>query len=141
MRRRRFGQNGTVSAAGFGCMSFGGFYGATTERESFEAMARALDLGVDFWDTADVYGEGLSETLIGKFLASDRSRRENIVLATKFGIRWLPDRRREFDNGPAYMRERLEVSLKRLGVERALPVGFAVGERYSDAQWVGIEKY
>ena len=73
MRRRGFGRNGTVSAVGFGCMSFGGFYGPTTETDSMQAMARALELGVDFWDTANVYGEGLSETLIGKFLAQDRN--------------------------------------------------------------------
>ncbi|MBV8442720.1 MAG: aldo/keto reductase, partial [Hyphomicrobiales bacterium] len=56
MRRRRFGRNGTVSAVGFGCMSFGGFYGPTTESESMRAMGRALELGVNFWDTANAYG-------------------------------------------------------------------------------------
>ena len=75
MRRRSFVRQGTVSAVGFGCMSFGGFYGPTTESETMRALARALELGVDFWDTANVYGEGLSETMIGKFLAEDRSRR------------------------------------------------------------------
>lgn len=117
MQRRRVGE-ATVNAVGFGAMSFGGFYGATTESESLAALARALDLGVDFWDTANVYGEGLCETLIGKFLAEDRSRRAKITLATKFGIRRLADGRRDHDNSAAHMRESLEASLKRLGVER-----------------------
>src|SRR5208337_4181115 len=82
MNRRRFGQNGTVSAVGFGCMSFGGFYGPTSESETMRALARALDLGVDFWDTANVYGEGVSETMIGKFLAENGSRRSRLTLAT-----------------------------------------------------------
>jgi hypothetical protein len=58
-----------VSAVGFGCLSFASFYGATSEGESLRALAGALDLGVDFWDTANIYGNGLSETLIGRFLA------------------------------------------------------------------------
>jgi aryl-alcohol dehydrogenase-like predicted oxidoreductase len=90
--RRRFGENGTVSAVGFGCMSFGGFYGPTSESETMRALARALEIGVDFWDTANVYGEGVSETMIGKFSAEDRSRRSRITLATKFGIRRDPRR-------------------------------------------------
>ena len=98
-------------------MSFGGFYGATTEEKTMRALGSALELGVDFWDTANVYAEGLSETLIGKFLSQDRSRRGKITLATKFGIRWLPDRKREFDNSAAHIRECLEGSLTRLGVE------------------------
>ena len=117
MRRRRFGQSRTVSAVGLGCMSFGGFYGATTESDSMRAMARALELGVDFWDTANVYGEGVSETLIGGFLAEDRTRRAKITLATKFSIRRLADGTRTFDNGPEHIRESLEGSMKRLGVD------------------------
>ncbi len=118
MKRRSFGGNASVSAVGFGCMSFGGFYGPTTEADSLAALARALDLGVDFWDTANVYGDGLSETIIGKFLAEDRSRRGRITLATKFGISRTPDGRREHDNSASHMRESLEGSLKRLGVDR-----------------------
>ena len=103
MRRLRFGRNGTVSAVGLGCMSFGGFYGPTTESETMRTLARALDLGVDFWDTANVYGEGLSETLIGKFLAEDKSRRARVTLATKFGTRRAAAGRRTFDNSPRHM--------------------------------------
>ena len=117
MRRRSFGRHGTVSAVGFGCMSFGGFYGPTSESETMRTLARALDLGVDFWDTANVYGDGLSETLVGKFLAEDRSRRAGTTLATKFAIRRDPDGRRTFDNSPEHIRESLEGSLRRLGVD------------------------
>ncbi len=99
-------------------MSFGGFYGPTTEAESMQALARALDLGIDFWDTANAYGNGLSATIIGKFLTEDRSRRARVTLATKFAIRFFPDGRREHDNSAAHMREALEGSMKRLGVER-----------------------
>lgn len=137
--RRRFGENGTVSAVGFGCMSFGGFYGPTSESETMRALARALEIGADFWDTANVYGEGVSETMIGKLLAEDRSRRSRITLATKFGIRRDPDGRRVFDNSPEHIRESLEGSLRRLGVEsvdlyyvhrvdRRIPIEDTVGE-------------
>ena len=105
MQRRRFGQMGSVSAVGFGGMSFGGFYGPTTEAESMRAMARAFDLGVDFWDTANVYGDGLSETLIGKFIREDLSRRAKIMLATKFAISRMPDGTRSLDISPEHLRE------------------------------------
>jgi aryl-alcohol dehydrogenase-like predicted oxidoreductase len=118
MKRRRFGPNGEVSAVGFGCMSFGGIYGSTSEAESQRALARALELGVDFWDTANVYGEGISERAIGKFFAEDRTRRGKVTLATKFAIRRMADGTRAFDNSPEHMRESLEGSLKRLGVDR-----------------------
>ncbi len=81
--RRRVWRLGAVSAVGFGAMSFGGFYGPTSEAELMGALARALDLGVDFWDTANVYGDGLCERLIGKFLAEDPGRRSKVTLATK----------------------------------------------------------
>lgn len=139
MKRRRFGRNGMVSAVGFGCMSFGGFYGPTSESETMRALARAFELGVDFWDTANVYGEGVSETMIGKFLAEDRSRQSRITLATKFAIRREPDGRRVFDNSPEHIRDSLEGSLRRLGVDcvdlyyvhridRRIPIEDTVGE-------------
>jgi aryl-alcohol dehydrogenase-like predicted oxidoreductase len=137
--RRRAWRNGTVSAVGFGCMSFGGFYGTTNEAESLRAMARSLELGADFWDTADVYGDGLCETLIGKFLAEDRGRRSKVTLATKFAIRRRDDGARFFDNSAAHIREALEGSLKRLGadhvdlyyvhrVDKSVPIEDTVGE-------------
>jgi aryl-alcohol dehydrogenase-like predicted oxidoreductase len=98
-------------------MSFGGFYGPTSEADSMRALARALDLGVDFWDTANVYGDGLCEQVIGKFLAEDKSRRARVTLATKFAIRRRDDGSRFFDNSAAHIREALDGSRKRLGVD------------------------
>ncbi len=137
--RRRAWRYGTVSAVGFGCMSFGGFYGATSEAESMRALARSLELGADFWDTANVYGDGLCETLIGKFLAEARGRRSKVTLATKFSIRRRADGGRFFDNSAAHIREALEGSLKRLGVDhvdlyyvhrvdKSIPIEDTVGE-------------
>ncbi len=137
--RRRVWRNGTVSAVGFGAMSFGGFYGPTTEADSMRTLARALDLGVDFWDTANVYGDGLCEQVIGKFLAEDKGRRGRITLATKFAIRRRDDGARFFDNSPAHIREALDGSRKRLGVDhidlyyvhrvdKSIPIEDTVGE-------------
>ena len=120
-------------------MSFGGFYGPTNEAESMRAMARALDLGVDFWDTANVYGDGLCEQLIGKFLAEDKRRRGQLTLATKFAIRRREDGTRCFDNTPAHIRGALDASRKRLGVDhidlyyvhrvdKSIPIEDTVGE-------------
>jgi aryl-alcohol dehydrogenase-like predicted oxidoreductase len=98
-------------------MSFGGFYGPTNEAESMRTLARALELGVDFWDTANVYGDGLCEQIIGKFLAEDKSRRAKVTLATKFAIRRRDDGARCFDNSAPHIREALDSSRKRLGVD------------------------
>ena len=118
MTIRQWGKPGKpANRAGLGCMSFGGAYGPTTKRDSFDAMAAALDLGVDFWDTADIYGEGVSESLIGEFLAEDKTRRDKIVLATKFGNRVTPGGGRLVDNSVAYLNECIDASLKRLGVD------------------------
>ena len=115
---RQWGKPGKpANRAGLGCMSFGGAYGPTTKRESFEAMAAALDLGVNFWDTADIYGEGISESLIGEFLAEDKTRRDKIVLATKFGNRVTPGGGRSVDNSAAYLNECIDASLTRLRVD------------------------
>jgi aryl-alcohol dehydrogenase-like predicted oxidoreductase len=138
MKRRAFGPK-AVFPVGFGSMSFGGFYGPTTEADTLRALARALEIGIDFWDTANVYGDGVSESMIGRFLAEDRSRRARITLATKFAIRTTPDGRREHDNSAAHMRESLDASLKRLGVDHVdlyyvhridnrIPVEDTVGE-------------
>jgi aryl-alcohol dehydrogenase-like predicted oxidoreductase len=116
--RRRIWRHGTVSAVGFGAMSFGGFYGPTDETESMRALAGALEVGVDFWDTANVYGDGLCEQVIGKFLAEDKSRRARVTLATKFAIRRRDSGARFFDNSAAHIREALDASRKRMGVDR-----------------------
>ena len=102
-------------------------------------LARALELGVDFWDTANVYGDGLCEQVIGKFLAEDKSRRGRVTLATKFAIRRRNDGARFFDNGAAHIREALDGSCKRLGVDhvdlyyvhrvdKSIPIEDTVGE-------------
>jgi aryl-alcohol dehydrogenase-like predicted oxidoreductase len=137
--QRRVWRHGTVSAVGFGAMSFGGFYGSTNEAESMRTLASALNFGVDFWDTANVYGDGLCEQIIGKFLAEDKSRRAKVTLATKFAIRRRDDGSRFFDNSPAHIREALDASRKRLGVDhidlyyvhrvdKSIPIEDTVGE-------------
>jgi aryl-alcohol dehydrogenase-like predicted oxidoreductase len=137
--QRRVWRRGTVSAVGFGCMNFGGFYGPTNEAESMRTLARALELGVDFWDTANVYGDGLCEQVMGKFLAEDKSRRARVTLATKFAIRRRDDGARFFDNSAAHIREALDGSRKRLGVDhidlyyvhrvdKSIPIEDTVGE-------------
>jgi aryl-alcohol dehydrogenase-like predicted oxidoreductase len=137
--RRRIWRHGTVSAVGFGAMSFGGFYGATSDGESLRTLAGALDLGVDFWDTANVYGDGLCEQVIGKFFAEDKGRRGRVTLATKFAIRRRDDGARFFDNSPAHIREALDGSRKRLAVDyidlyyvhrvdKSIPIEDTIGE-------------
>jgi aryl-alcohol dehydrogenase-like predicted oxidoreductase len=94
-------------------MSFAGFYGATTEEQSHAALQRALELGVTHLDTANVYGGGVSETVIGSFIKDHPGR---FSIATKGGIVAKPVRR--FDNTKDHLRSELEASLKRLGVDR-----------------------
>ncbi|PWV98827.1 aryl-alcohol dehydrogenase-like predicted oxidoreductase [Hoeflea marina] len=101
-----------VGAIGLGCMSFGGPYGPTTEAECFRTLARAHDLGVTHLDTANIYGNGVSEQTIGAYIA--RSGHE-FVIATKAGIINQPVRR--YDNSEAHIRSSLEDSLRRLGRE------------------------
>ena len=115
MMKRRLGANGPlVSAIGLGCWSFAGAYGPTTEAESHATLSRAIELGVDFLDTADVYGHGTSEEVIGRFLKQNPSAK--VVIATKGGIKRRPgSTERTFDNSPEYLRSALEGSLRRLG--------------------------
>ncbi len=113
MHKRRLGTDGPlVSAIGLGCMSFGGFYGPTDESESHRTLACAADLGIDFLDTANVYGAGRSEEVIGSFLKNNPGR---FTIASKGGID--PGPPRSFNNGPDFLRTCLENSLRRLGVE------------------------
>ena len=116
MKKRRLLQSGKmVSEIGLGCMSFGGFYGATDETESHATLAAALDLGIDLLDTANVYGLGISETVIGTFLKGDTSK---FTIATKAGI-WRDKEHgnRGFNNKPDYLRSELEGSLRRMGID------------------------
>jgi aryl-alcohol dehydrogenase-like predicted oxidoreductase len=107
----------TVSAQGFGCMGLSHTYGAADEAASIATIHRAIDLGITLIDTADVYGDGHNETLVGRAIAG---RRDRIVLATKFGQVPAPLRAqsgRGIDGSPAYVAAACDASLKRLGVE------------------------
>ena len=113
MKTRQLGAHGPqVSAIGLGCMSFGGFYGPTSPDESLRCLDAAWEAGITLFDTANIYGTGLSETVIGQWLAS---RKHPVHLATKAGIIGGPNRR--FDNSEHHLRSELEGSLKRLGVD------------------------
>ncbi|WP_225771846.1 aldo/keto reductase [Inquilinus sp. Marseille-Q2685] len=116
MDRRSLGQDGTtVSAIGLGCMGMSEFYGLRDDAQSLDTLAAALEHGIDFLDTADMYGSGHNEELVGRFL---KGRRDQVVLATKFGIVREPGRyERRIDNSPAYIRAACEASLKRLGTD------------------------
>jgi len=105
----------TVSALGLGCMGMSEFYGAPDEQSGIDTIHRALDLGVTFLDTADMYGPFTNERLVGKAIAG---RREEVQLATKFGNERLPDGTRVGINGsPEYVRAACDASLDRLGVD------------------------
>src|SRR5512132_588106 len=114
MERRTLGQGLEVSAQGLGCMGMSAWYGPTDEQESIATIHRALELGIDLLDTADVYGQGANEQLVGKAIAG---RRDDYVLATKFGNRWFDDGRRTIDGSPEYIHQAIDTSLKRLGVD------------------------
>jgi aryl-alcohol dehydrogenase-like predicted oxidoreductase len=116
MQRRKLGRNGpTVSAMGLGCMGMSEFYSGRDDAESVATIHRALDLGVDFLDTADMYGPHINEELVGKAI---KGRRDKVVLATKFGIVRSDDPAARGVNGkPEYVRSSCEGSLKRLGVD------------------------
>ncbi|MFV0367536.1 MAG: aldo/keto reductase [Hyphomicrobiaceae bacterium] len=114
MQMRRLGSFGPrVSAVSLGAMSISGTYGPSTEAETMRLFARAVEMGVNHFDTSDIYGLGRSEELIGRYL---RESRADVVLSTKAGIRYLPvTGERRVDNSPAHLRNALERSLKRLG--------------------------
>jgi aryl-alcohol dehydrogenase-like predicted oxidoreductase len=117
MQTRTLGLEGpTVSALGLGCMGMSEFYGARDDDESIATIHRALDLGVNFLDTSDVYGPHTNEVLVGRAIAD---RRDEVVLATKFGIVRDPDdpAARGQNSRPEYVKQAAEASLKRLGVD------------------------
>ena len=116
MEQRRLGSQGlTVSAQGLGCMGMSEFYGHADEAESIGTIHRALEIGVTFLDTADMYGHGANERLVGRAISGQR---EGVVLATKFGIvRGEDPNERSINGRPEYVREACEHSLRRLGVD------------------------
>jgi aryl-alcohol dehydrogenase-like predicted oxidoreductase len=114
MERRTLGQGFEVSAQGLGCMGMSAWYGPTDEQESIAAIHRAPELGIDFLDTADVYALGENERLVGKAIAG---RRDEYVIATKFGNRWFDDGSRTLDGSPEYVHQAIDASLQRLGVD------------------------
>jgi aryl-alcohol dehydrogenase-like predicted oxidoreductase len=120
MEYRKLGSTGLeVSRIGFGCWAIGGHgYGKVDDAESIRAVRKALDAGVNFFDTADVYGFGHSEEVLSKALAT---RRTSVVIATKFGVTWDRFGRTSYDCSPKRVVEALENSLRRLRLE-AIPL-------------------
>lgn len=116
MKQRLLGQRGLqVSAVGLGCMGMSEFYGQSDDQESVATLHHALDRGVTFWDTADMYGVGKNERLLAKVL---ETRRDEVILATKFGnVRGEDGAFLGVDGRPEYVKAACDESLSRLGVD------------------------
>ncbi len=115
MEQRQLGRTGIkVSALGLGLMSMSGVYGNANDDESIGVIHYAIDRGINFLDSADMYGWGHNETLLGKAL---KGRRDNVIVASKFGQVKLPDGKQGVDGRPEYVMQACEASLNRLGIE------------------------
>jgi len=116
MKRRRLGTRGPeVSAIGLGCMGMTIRYGEPNDEESVATIHRAIEAGVDLINTADAYGQGRNEELVGRAL---RGRRDKVILTTKFGNIRNPDGSTAINGRPEYVKEACEASLRRLGTDR-----------------------
>jgi len=119
MKKRKLGTQGLeVSSIGLGCMGMSEFYGNKNEQDSFETLSAAIEHGVDFWDSSDIYGPKTNEQLLGKYFKKFSGARDKIVLATKFGI--TRDEQGNFTgmNGrPEYVKQACEASSQRLGID------------------------
>jgi aryl-alcohol dehydrogenase-like predicted oxidoreductase len=115
MEQRTLGKSGIkASAIGLGLMSMSGIYGNADDDESIRVIHHALDKGINFLDSSDMYGWGHNETLLGKAL---KGKRDKAIVATKFGQVQLPDKKQGVDGRPEYVMQACEASLKRLGID------------------------
>src|SRR5262245_7792822 len=115
LKKRKLGKQGLeVSELGLGCMGMSQSYGTPNDAESIATIHRAIELGVTFFDTAEVYGPYTNEQLLGKAL---KGRRDKVIIATKFGFSIVNGKMQGVNSHPAQIRKVVDESLKRLGID------------------------